>query len=156
FDIDANGILHVSAKDRATGKEQSIRIEVSGGLNEQEIQRMVKDAESHAGEDRRRREAVEARNKGGPPGDGVGKDLREHGGKLDGALKTRIEEAVSRLREALKGEDAEAITSATDALQQAWHEAAAQLYQQAGAGAGPGTPPPGAAQEGGGKKPDGG
>src|SRR5262249_17962308 len=85
FDIDANGILHVSAKDRATGKEQSIRIEVSGGLNEQEIQRMVKDAESHAGEDRRRREAVEARNKGDQLVYEVEKNLREHGGKLDGA-----------------------------------------------------------------------
>jgi len=105
FDIDANGILHVSAKDRATGKEQSIRIEVSSGLNEQEIQRMVKDAESHASEDHARREAAEARNRADGLAYETEKNLKEHGGKLDGALKSRIEDAVARVRETLKGDD---------------------------------------------------
>jgi molecular chaperone DnaK len=131
FDIDANGILHVSAKDRATGKEQSIRIEVSSGLNEQEIQRMVKDAESHASEDHARREAAEARNRADGLAYETEKNLKEHGGKLDGALKSRIEDAVARVRETLKGDDAAAMTAATEALQQAWHEAAEVLYKGA-------------------------
>jgi molecular chaperone DnaK len=137
FDIDANGILHVSAKDRATGKEQSIRIEVSSGLNEHEIQRMVKDAESHASEDSARREAAEARNRADGLAYETEKNLKEHGGKLDGALKSRIEEAVAKVRETLKGEDTAAMTAATEALQQAWHEAAAVLYK--GAAGAPGA-----------------
>ncbi|HEY6867081.1 MAG TPA: molecular chaperone DnaK, partial [Candidatus Eisenbacteria bacterium] len=129
FDIDANGILHVSAKDRATNKEQSIRIEVSSGLNESEIQRMVKDAESHSAEDRAKREAAEARNRADSLAYEVDKNLKEHGGKLDGALKSRIEDSLARVRETLKGEDTAAISSAAEALQQAWHEAAAALYK---------------------------
>src|SRR5678816_2612461 len=110
FDIDANGILHVSAKDKATGKEQSIRIEASSGLKESEIQRMVKDAEEHAGEDRMRKEAIEARNRGGSLVYEVEKNLKEHGDKIESGLKGRIEEAVTKLKDALKGEDAAAIT----------------------------------------------
>ena len=136
FDIDANGILHVAAKDRATGKEQSIRIEASSGLREDEIRRMVNDAESHADEDRRRKEAVEARNRADGLAYEVEKNLKEHGGKLEAALKSEIEAKLAAVREALKGEDAAALTGATEALQQAWHQAAASLYQQAG-------PPPG-------------
>jgi len=135
FDIDANGILHVSAKDRASGKEQSIRIEASSGLNEADIQKMVRDAEEHAGEDRKRKEAVEARNRGDALVYEIEKNLKEHGEKLEAGLKGRIEESLGRLREALKGEDPAAITSASESLQQAWHEAAASLYQTAGAGA---------------------
>ena len=147
FDIDANGILHVAAKDRATGKEQSIRIEASSGLREDEIRRMVNDAESHADEDRRRKEAVEARNRADGLAYEVEKNLKEHGGKLDAALKSEIETKLAAVREALKGEDAAALTGATEALQQAWHQAAASLYQQAGpppggeAGGGPTEPP---------------
>jgi len=137
FDIDANGILHVSAKDRATNKEQSIRIEVSSGLNEQEIQRMVKDAEAHAAEDRTRREAVEARNQADGTAYEAEKFLKEHGEKLDGALRSRVEEAITRVREALKGEDAPAITSATEALQQAWREAGEAMHKAGQAGAAP-------------------
>ena len=144
FDIDANGILHVFAKDRATGKEQSIRIEASSGLNEAEIQRMVKDAESHADEDRKRKEGVEARNRGDALVYEIDKNLKEHSDKLDGALKGRIEEALGKLREALKGEDTAAIASTADALQAVWHEAAASLYQQAPSGAAPGAEAPGA------------
>ena len=144
FDIDANGILHVSAKDRATGKEQSIRIEASSGLNEGEIQRMVKDAESHADEDRKRREGVEARNRGDALAYEIEKNLKEHAEKLDSALKSRIEEALGKLREALKGEDTAAISSTADALQAVWHEAAASLYQQTPGATpgGDGTPGP--------------
>jgi len=150
FDIDANGILHVSAKDRATGKEQSIRIEVSSGLNEQEIQRMVKDAESHASEDHARREAAEARNRADGLAYETEKNLKEHGGKLDGALKSRIEDAVARVRETLKGDDAAAMTAATEALQQAWHEAAAVLYKGAAGSPGAGEGEAGGPGAGGG------
>ena len=145
FDIDANGILHVSAKDRATNKEQSIRIEVSSGLTEQEIQRMVKDAESHSAEDRSKREAAEARNRADNLAYEVEKNLKEHGGKLDGALKSRIEESLARVRETLKGEDTGAITAAAEALQQAWHEAAAALYKGSAPGeaSADGEPSPG-------------
>jgi molecular chaperone DnaK len=131
FDIDANGILHVSAKDRGTGKEQSIRIEASSGLDESEIQRLVKDAESNAAEDRRRKEAVEARNKADALAYEAEKNLKEHGDKLDAATKSRIEDEVKRVREALKAEDAAAIASASESLEKAWHAAAATLYQQA-------------------------
>jgi len=162
FDIDANGILHVSAKDRATAKEQSIRIEASSGLNEGEIQQMVKDAEEHAGEDKKRREEIEARNRGDQLAYEVEKNLKEHGSKLDPALKSRIESNLSALKDALKTENAATIASATESLQQAWHEAAAAMYQQAGAAAGAGASAEGApASEGGpgegkkGKKGDG-
>jgi len=140
FDIDANGILHVSAKDRATSKEQSIRIEASSGLDESEIQKMVKDAEAHADEDKKRKEAIEARNRGDALAYEVEKNLKEHGAKIDAATRGRIDEALAKLRETLKGEDSAAIASATEALQTAWHEAAAQLYQQ--------TAPPGGGEPG--------
>ncbi|MEK7329349.1 MAG: molecular chaperone DnaK [Candidatus Eisenbacteria bacterium] len=132
FDIDANGILHVSAKDRATGKEQSIRIEASSGLNEAEIQRLVKDAEAHVSEDRERKEAIESRNRADALAYEVEKNLKEHGEKLESGVKSRVEGELQRVREALKGEDTAAIRSATEALEQAWHAAAAALYQAAG------------------------
>jgi molecular chaperone DnaK len=150
FDIDANGILHVSAKDRATGKEQSIRIEAKSGLSESEIQNMVKDAESHAAEDQKRKEAVESRNRADQLAYEVEKNLKEHGDKLDAGLKARVQTELDALREALKSEDAARITSATESLQNVWHEAAGALYQGAGSpgpGGEPGTPPP--APEGG-------
>jgi molecular chaperone DnaK len=136
FDIDANGILHVSAKDRATGKEQSIRIEASSGLDEAEIQRLVKDAELHAAEDRERKGAIEARNRADALAYEVEKNLKEHSDKLDPGLKSKVEGELLRVREALKGEDAATITAATGALEQAWQAAAAALYQAAGAGTG--------------------
>jgi molecular chaperone DnaK len=143
FDIDANGILHVSAKDRATGKEQSIRIEASSGLNEAEIQRLVKDAQAHASEDRERKEAIESRNRADALVYEVEKNLKEHGEKLESGVKSRVEGELQRVREALKGENTAAIRAATEALEQAWHAAAAALYQAAGAPAG--TPDAGAA-----------
>ncbi|MEO5989132.1 MAG: molecular chaperone DnaK [Candidatus Eisenbacteria bacterium] len=135
FDIDANGILHVSAKDKASGKEQSIRIEASSGLKEAEIQQMVRDAETNAEEDRKRKEAVEARNRGDSLVYEVEKNVKEHAEKIEADLKSQIESKVETLKAALAGEDAAVITTATEDLQQAWHQAAAALYQQ--------TPPQG-------------
>jgi molecular chaperone DnaK len=144
FDIDANGILHVSAKDRATSKEQSIRIEASSGLKEDEIKNMVADAESHADEDRRRKESVEARNRADALVYETEKNLKEHAEKLDAALKSKIESKIAALKETLTGEDTAALTTASEELQQAWHEAAAKLYQSADAPpAGSGATPEG-------------
>jgi molecular chaperone DnaK len=140
FDIDANGIMHVSAKDKATGKEQSIRLEASSGLKEDEIQGMVKDAESHAEEDRKRKEAVEVRNRADGLVYETEKNLKEHGEKLDAGLKGDIESQITAVKEALKGEDTAAITTSTEALQEAWHKASAALYQQTqAAGGAPGA-----------------
>jgi molecular chaperone DnaK len=152
FDIDANGILHVSAKDRATGKEQSIRIEASSGLDEREIDRMVKDAQSHSSDDKKRREAVEARNRGDQLAYEIEKNLKEHGEKLDASTKADAEGAVARLRDALKTEDTAAISSASQAAEQAWHKAAAALYQTAGTPGGAGSGPAAADNPSGGKK----
>jgi len=132
FDIDANGILHVSAKDRATGKEQSIRIEAKSGLSEQDIQAMVHDAEAHAVEDQKRKEQVEARNRADQLAYEVDKNFKEHGGKLDPELRANIESELNGLREALKGEDYDRIEKASESLQKVWHQAAAQMYQSAG------------------------
>ena len=140
FDIDANGILHVSAKDRATGKEQSIRIEASSGLSESDIQAMVRDAEKHSAEDKQRKEAVETRNQADHLAHEVEKNLKEHGDKIEGALKSQIEADVQRLREALKGEDQSAIASAMKTLEASWHKAAEALYKST-------TPPGGPAPE---------
>ncbi len=144
FDIDANGILHVSAKDLATGKEQSIRIEASSGLTEEEIDRMVKDAKQHAAEDRKRRELVDARNAGDQLLYQTEKNLKEYGDKLDAATRNKIEAAMNRLREALKTDNLDEIRSATEGLNAAWNEASSVIYQQtasqaAGAGAGAGA-----------------
>jgi molecular chaperone DnaK len=140
FDIDANGILNVSAKDRATGKQQSIRIEASSGLSEAEIKKMVKDAQEHSTEDKKRREEVDARNKADQLVYETEKSLREYGDRLDSDTKARVEAAVSRVKEALKGKDTNEIKSATEALTMVWHEASAKMYQQAK------TSPPGQQQ----------
>ncbi|HEU0079784.1 MAG TPA: molecular chaperone DnaK [Longimicrobiaceae bacterium] len=138
FDIDANGILHVSAKDRATGKEQKIRIEASSGINEAEIEKMVRDAEQHASEDKERREAIEARNRLDALVYEVDKNTKEWGDKLAGEPKERLEAAVERARKALKQDDLGEVRSASEELSQAYSAAGAQMYQaQQGAGAGP-------------------
>ena len=131
FDIDANGILSVSAKDKATGKEQSIRIEASSGLSEAEIERMVKDAKEHAAEDRKRRELIDARNAADSLVYQTEKNLKEYGEKLDATTKNKIEGAVKRLKDAMNTENIEEIRSATDGLNQVWSEASSQMYQQA-------------------------
>ncbi len=131
FDIDANGILKVSARDKATGKEQSIRIEASSGLSEEEIERMVKEAEAHADEDRKRKEATELRNQADQLVYETEKNLREMGAKLDPALKSKLESEVESLKEALKSDDTSKIRTAMDAVSKAWHEASAHLYAEA-------------------------
>ncbi|MDA7962660.1 MAG: molecular chaperone DnaK [Gammaproteobacteria bacterium] len=134
FDIDANGILHVSAKDKATGKENKIVIKSSSGLSEEEIARMVSDAEEHADDDRKTRELVDARNQGEAMIHGVRKSAGELGDKLDAAEKEKIDAAIAELEAALKGDDKEAIEAKTQALTQAGHKLAEQLYAQQSAG----------------------
>jgi len=131
FDIDANGILNVSAKDKATGKEQSIRIEASSGLTEEEIKGMVKDAKDHQAEDKKRREEVETRNRADQLAYETEKNLKEMGEKIDPATKGKVEAALGRVREALKGQDMGEIRSSMDALTQIWHEAAGKMYEKA-------------------------
>ena len=132
FDIDANGILNVSAKDKATGKEQRIVIRASSGLSEEEIQRMVRDAEAHAEEDRRFRELVEARNKADALIHAVEKSLKDLGDKVDSAERARVESAISDLRSALKGDDKGVIEKKTEALAQASAAIAQRAYAAAG------------------------
>ncbi|MFL6582010.1 MAG: molecular chaperone DnaK [Burkholderiales bacterium] len=144
FDIDANGILHVSAKDKATGKENKIKIQANSGLKEDEIKRMVKDAEEHADEDRRTRELVDARNQADTLIHSAKKSLAEHGEKVDAAEKSRIEAAIKDAEEAIKGSDKDAIEAKTKALGEASHKLAEKMYaQQSGAGAGPEPQPQG-------------
>jgi molecular chaperone DnaK len=137
FDIDANGILHVSAKDKATGKENKIKIQASSGLTEEEIKRMVKDAEAHAEDDRKARELVDARNQCDSMIHSVKKSLAEYGEKVAADEKARIEAALKEAEEALKSDDKAAIEAKTQALAQAAHKLAEQMYkdQQAQAGA---------------------
>ena len=132
FDIDANGILSVSAKDHGTGKEQGIRIEASGKLSDAEIKQMVKDAEAHVAEDKKKREEVDARNAGDALVYETEKNLKEFGDKVDPDTRSQLDLAIGRLKEAIKGSDANEIKSATEALNQVWHQASAKMYQQAG------------------------
>jgi molecular chaperone DnaK len=131
FDIDANGILSVSARDKATGKEQSIKIQASSGLSEQDIQQMVKDAEAHAAEDQTRREEVDTRNQAESAVYQVEKQLKENGDKVDADTKAKVEAAIERVKEALKGSDLNEIKSSSEALQQAMYAASQQMYQAA-------------------------
>jgi molecular chaperone DnaK len=135
FDIDANGILHVSAKDKATGKENKIVIKSSSGLDEKEIDRMIKDAEAHAEEDRKMHELVDARNRGDGMVHSVRKSLKEMGDKVDAGDKEKIEKAIVDLEAVLKGDDKTEIESRTQALAEASHKLAEQMYAQAGAAA---------------------
>ncbi len=139
FDMDANGILNVSAKDKATEKEQSIRIEASSGLNKEDINGMVKEAKEHESEDRNKREAVDARNQADQLVYQTEKNLKEMGDKLDPETKSKIEAAIGRVKEALKGSDVNEIKSASEALTQAWHQAASKMYEST-TSAGAGTP----------------
>ncbi len=134
FDIDANGILNVSAKDKATGKEQSIVIKASSGLSEEEIERMIKDAEAHAEEDRRFQELVAARNQADTLIHSTRKSMEQLGDKLDANEKERIESAIKQLEEAMKGDDKGRIESATKALSEASAKMAERLYGQQQAG----------------------
>jgi molecular chaperone DnaK len=131
FDIDANGIVNVSAKDLGTGKEQSISITASSGLSEEEIKQAVKEAEMHAEEDKKKRELVEAKNNADSLIYHTEKTLREMGDKVDGATKQNIEEHVQSLKTAMEGDDAEAIKRGSEELMQASHKVAEAMYQQA-------------------------
>ncbi|MBE0703358.1 MAG: molecular chaperone DnaK [Afipia sp.] len=130
FDIDANGIVNVSAKDKATGKEQQIRIQASGGLSESEIEKMVKDAEANAAEDKKRREAVDAKNHADALVHSTEKALAEHGGKVSEGDRKAIEDALADLKEALKGDDSEAIKAKSNTLAQASMKLGEAMYQQ--------------------------
>jgi len=141
FDIDANGIVNVHARDKGTGKEQQIRIQASGGLSEADIQRMVHEAEAHAQEDKRRKELVEARNHADATIYSVEKALKETP-SVPAGQKSEIEQAIATLRDAMKGEDVQRIQQATERLSHtAMHlaEAASQAAAQASAGAGSGA-----------------
>jgi molecular chaperone DnaK len=131
FDIDADGILHVSAKDLGTGVEQKIEIKAGSGLSDQDIDKMVKDAEAHAADDARQRELAEARNNGDNAAYQAEKQLGELGDKVDASAKEEIEQAIAEVRSALEGEDVEAIKARTDALQAAFHKVSEAMYQQA-------------------------
>jgi molecular chaperone DnaK len=130
FDIDANGIVNVSAKDKGTGKEQQIRIQASGGLSEGDIQKMVKEAEAHAEEDKKRKAQVEAKNHAEALVHSTEKTLAEHGSKVGEGDRRAIENAIADLKEALKGTDAEAITAKTNALAQASMKLGEAMYKQ--------------------------
>jgi molecular chaperone DnaK len=136
FDIDANGILNVSAKDKASGKENKITIKANSGLSEDEIQKMVKDAELNAADDKKKLEIIQARNQGEAAVHSVKKSLSEHGDKLDAGEKSAIEAAVKELEEALKGDDKDAIDAKTTALMAASQKLGEKMYADAQAAAG--------------------
>ncbi len=135
FDIDANGIVNVSAKDLGTGKEQSIRIQPSSGLSEEEIQRIIKEAEAHKAEDEKRKRLIDLRNQADTLIYSTEKSMRDLGDKVDSALKAELEQKIEELKKVMDGEDEQAIKNAMDALTQTSHRLAELLYQQQQAGA---------------------
>ncbi len=155
FDIDANGILHVSAKDKATGKEQSIRITSSSGLSEDDINRMIHEAEDHESEDKRRQAMVEAKNRADSLAYTTEKTLKEHGDKVDAQTRASIENALTDLKDAMKGDDVDLINRKIEALTSASHKLAEVIYSAAAGEAGAGGSQAGAqGAPGGEKKPD--
>jgi len=155
FDIDANGIVHVGAKDLGTGKEQSIKITASSGLSEAEIQKLVRDAEQHAEEDKKRKELIETRNSADSLVYGVEKNVKEFGDKVDAAEKAKIEEAIGKVKKALEGDDIEAIKKAQEELMNLSHKLAEAMYAKTasaqGGQGGPGGPDAGAGSGGAGQ-----
>ncbi len=154
FDIDANGILHVSAKDKATSKEQSIRITSSGGLNQNEIEKMKNDAKEHAAEDKMKRESVDVRNQADSLVFQTKKQLEELKDKVNPDAKARLESEIKKVEDAIATNNTDQIKSSTESLNKTWSEIAAQLYSQTG-GPQPGEPQPGQEQAPGGKPDDG-
>jgi molecular chaperone DnaK len=140
FDIDANGIVNVAAKDKATNKEQAIRIQASGGLSEADIQKMMREAQEHAGDDKKRRELVEARNRSEAMAHDAEKALKEHGEKASAGDKAAIEAAIVAVKDAVKGDDVDAIRSKGDALQQALMKLGEAMYKGMNAEGGAGGP----------------
>ena len=131
FDIDANGIVHVSAKDMGTGKEQSIQITASSGLSEEEIKRMVKEAEAHAAEDKKRKESVEARNQLDSLIYSTEKSQKDYEGELEPEVKENIGAALEKAKKAMESEDVQEIRSAADGLSQSSHKLAEAIYAKA-------------------------
>lgn len=150
FDIDANGIVHVSAKDQGTGKEQKITIQSDSGMSKEDIDRMVKEAEAHAAEDKKQREAVDTRNNADALVYQTEKTLKDLEGKVDEAKANEVKAAVEKLKETLKGDDLEAIKQATEAVQKPLYEMSAAAYQAAGGADGAGFDPNAAGAAGGG------
>ncbi len=154
FDIDANGIVHVSAKDMATQKEQSIKITASSGLSKEEVEQLVKDAEAHSEEDKKRRETVEIRNQADSLVYGTEKNLQEHGDKIPEEEKTKIQEAIDGMKTAMEGDDAEAMKAAMQTLTTASHKLAEEMYKKTstetgdGSNTGDGSSPNGEAANG--------
>jgi molecular chaperone DnaK len=148
FDIDANGIVHVSAKDLATQKEQSIKITASSGLSKEEVEKLVKDAQAHTDEDKKRRKTAEAKNQADSLIYQTEKNLSEHGDKIAAEDKTKIEEAIAALKKAMEGTDPEAIESATQTLTTASHKLAEEMYKKASASAAAGSGTDGAGGNG--------
>jgi len=152
FDIDANGILHVAAKDLGTGKEQKITITASSGLSKEEIEKMRKDGELHAEEDKAKKEEIETRNEADNAVYRTEKTLKDNASTISGDDKTKLESAAAAVKEALKGSDAAAIKTASEKLNEVWQAVSAELYKagaakaQAAQGGAPGTPPPGAGE----------
>jgi molecular chaperone DnaK len=145
FDIDANGLLHVSAKDKGTNKEQSIRITSSSGLSKDEVEKMKADAQAHASDDKKRREEIDIKNQADNLVFQTEKQLKEYGEKISGDARAKVEAANNRLRDAVKSNTIADIKSAMEALNNAWNDASSQLYQQATQSGGPGAgPQPGA------------
>jgi molecular chaperone DnaK len=140
FDIDANGIVHVSAKDLGTGKEQKIRIESSSGLSDGDIDRMVKEAELHAEEDKKEREKAEVRNEADNMVYSTEKNIKDLGDKVNAADKAKAEEAIADVKKALEGTDLEAIKAKSEALKQVSYKIAEEVYKQTGAQPGAGGP----------------
>lgn len=149
FDIDANGIVHVSAKDLGTGKEQHIRIESSSGLSESEIDRMVKEAEANAASDKLEKEKVEAKNNADSLIYQTEKTMKEMGDKINAADKQKIEDSIAALRQAVSTDDTADIKAKTEALQQAAYKIAEEMYKQQGPNAGAGGAQPGSGAQGG-------
>ncbi|MBC7905886.1 MAG: Hsp70 family protein, partial [Rhodospirillaceae bacterium] len=141
FDIDANGIVNVTAKDKGTGKEHQIRIQASGGLNDSDIDRMVKEAEAHAADDKKRKEIVEARNHADSLVHATEKSLTEYGDKVDAALKADVERDIAALKGVMDSDDAESIKAKTEALMQSSMKLGEAMYkaQEAAGGAQPGA-----------------
>ncbi|MFQ5640431.1 MAG: molecular chaperone DnaK, partial [bacterium] len=147
FDIDANGILNVSAKDKATGKEQKIHIEASTGLSKDEIEKMVNEAVAHAAEDKKKRESVDAHNKADQMVYQTEQNIKEMDDKLSADDKSKLETAVGRVKEALKTDNVDEIKSSTEALSQVWNEVASKMYQEAQSQAGAASEQPDAKTE---------
>jgi molecular chaperone DnaK len=149
FDIDANGIVNVSAKDQATGKEQSIQITASSGLSKEEIDKLIKEAEEHAEEDHKKKALVEARNQADALIYSTERSLKDLGAKVDGATKTKIEDGITALRKAMESDDPDEINRLSEELTTASHKLAEAMYQQASQQEGQQPGPEGAEQPGG-------